>query len=171
MTITLHLGVNDIPYVNDDKFTEKKPTKPGKKKKIRGLSGWDPTGAKGVTTTGEVADILEAKYGVMEMFFEEYAPKLADNLAEAMVGTLETMIMGGPSPDNPFAEGEAEIETDFKHALDAKFMDGLAAGVPTKAALKGVNHRLKIKKGNPRPSFIDTGLYQANFRAWIEVKD
>jgi hypothetical protein len=45
-------------------------------------------------------------------------------------------------------------------------------GVPTKAALKGINHRLRhpYRKSNPRrPSFVDTGLYVASFRAWMEL--
>ena len=41
-------------------------------------------------------------------------------------------------------------------------------GVPTKAALMGVNHRLKKKRGPRRVSFIDTGQYQANLTNWVE---
>jgi hypothetical protein len=39
------------------------------------------------------------------------------------------------------------------------------------AATAGVNHRKKkpYAKANPaRPAFVDTGLYQSAFRAWVE---
>jgi len=41
-------------------------------------------------------------------------------------------------------------------------------GVPTRAALMGVNSRLKKRRGKRRPSFRDTGLYQASFMAWVD---
>ena len=34
-------------------------------------------------------------------------------------------------------------------------------------ALDGISRRFKNKKGPPRPSFIDTGTYQAAMRAWV----
>jgi len=43
-------------------------------------------------------------------------------------------------------------------------------GIPTGAAEAGVNHRLlhPYAKDNPeRPSFIDTGQYQADFKSWV----
>jgi len=41
-------------------------------------------------------------------------------------------------------------------------------GVPTKAALRGVNHRLKhpYRRRGARPSFVDTSLYMSSFKAW-----
>ena len=41
-------------------------------------------------------------------------------------------------------------------------------GVPTGAAKKGVNHRLKIRRGKRRPSFIDTGILRTNFVSWVD---
>jgi hypothetical protein len=82
------------------------------------------------------------------------------------------MIMGSNSASiNLTAEGEGEIEAAFRQFLEQQEMDGRVDGVPTKASLKGVSHRLKRPnaKDNPtRPSFIDTGLYSASMKAWTE---
>ncbi|EJC5177426.1 DUF1353 domain-containing protein [Salmonella enterica] len=40
-------------------------------------------------------------------------------------------------------------------------------GVPTARALEGISKRFKNRKGEPRPSFIDTGMFQASMRAWV----
>jgi hypothetical protein len=73
------------------------------------------------------------------------------------------------SPE-PFASSKSQkIDDTFHKFLDSKEMETLGIpGVPTAAALKGVSHRLKLKKGAPRPSFIDTGMYQAHFKSWVE---
>ena len=47
-------------------------------------------------------------------------------------------------------------------------MAGLSVdGVPTQAALEGKNSRLKVERGERRPSFIDGGLFKSSFVAWI----
>lgn len=138
--LKLNLGVNDIPYVDEGE---------GK-------------------TTGEVAEILEGKYHIMETFSEMHEEGIADALADSMAGALENIMAGAPADVNPFGEGESKIEATFKTFLDMRELDGAIDGVPTRAAMRGVNHRLKIKKGEPRPSFIDTGLYQSSFKAWVE---
>lgn len=144
MTLTLHLGVNEVPYAD-----------------------------KAGTTTGDVAEILEAKYHPMELFFEIHQRDVVAALEDGLVGAFENMLMGAPVSQNPFGEGEAKIEQDFKTFLDMGEMEALGyPGVPTEAALKGVNHRLKhpyAKANSRRPSLVDTGAYQQNFRAWVEA--
>ena len=142
---TLHLGVNDVPY--------------------------DYKGSEG-QSTGDVAETLEAQYSIMQTFFEVHGQEIADALAEAAVGSLENILMGAPVANHPFIAGETEIQRMFGQFLDLKEMDGRAAGVPTRAALNGVNHRMKdpFAKRAERPSFIDTGLYQSSFRAWVDDK-
>jgi hypothetical protein len=55
----------------------------------------------------------------------------------------------------------------FRQFLDREEMNGLVAGVPTKAALGGARHgRGKITRRGQRPSFIDTGIFRASFRCW-----
>lgn len=152
----LNLGVNDIPY----SFAPSR----GKSK----------TGRSQASTTGDVAEILEAKYHIMETFVALYQDDIVAALKDSLAGALETILMGrfprGRSSINPHIAGTSEIEDMFHRFLDRKEMDGKVAGVPTEASLAGVNHRLKhpyAKKNAPRPSFIDTGLLQSSVKVWL----
>lgn len=121
-------------------------------------------------TTGDVAEILEAKYHIMETFSEVRELEMADAMADGMAGALESLMMGAPPSLDPFGDGTSAIENMFKDALSNREFDGLINGVPTRAAVKGKSNRFKSKKsGGSRPSFIDTGQYQASFKAWVEV--
>jgi hypothetical protein len=139
----LHLGVIDIPYS-------------------------DGNGE----TTSDVARILEDEYHIMEVFVADVGQDaIAATLEKSAVEALEKIILGSPAPISLSNAGEAEIETAFRQFLSQQEMDNVVGGVPTKAALAGVSHRRKRPnaKGNPeRPSFIDTGLFSASFRAWVE---
>lgn len=149
----LHLGVLDVPY------------------------------GDGKATTGEVAQILEDKYHIMEVFLEETGDqinKFFEASAKAAVEDLmsgkapvEASYIGGGSATNFALTGEAtqEIETAFRIFLDQQKLDGVVPGVPTAAALAGVNHRFAhpyAKSNSERVSFVDTGLYEAAFRAWTD---
>lgn len=144
MSLTLHLGVVDVPYVD----------------------------AQGVTT-GDVANILEAKYHVVETFYERHQAEVAADLENGLAGALESLMMGAPVSLDPFAAGLQQTEHRFREFLSSREMERLGLpGVPTRAALEGVSHRFKSgKKGKRRPSFIDTGQYQASFAAWVNTGD
>lgn len=147
MTV-LHLGVLDIPHVAP---TGKAQTAP--------------------LTTGDVADILEAKYHVMELFYEERGPAIADAMAESMGDALADLLGGAPPGNNATTAAMGKIQDLFVQFIDRKQLDGVVPGVPTLAALKGVNHRFLhpfAKANPPRPSFKDTGLYEDSFRAWVD---
>jgi len=128
---------------------------------------------KGVTT-GDVAEILESEYGVMASFVDLHEADILDAVENALVGHMENMMLGAPPTDSPLAGAASTIEKEFRNYLDAEEMSqvagiaGHSAGVPTKAALKGVSKRFKRKRGARRPSFIDSGMYQASFH--VEVK-
>lgn len=143
MTI-LHLGVVDIPYTGQVNI--------------------------GASTTGDVADILEAKYHVMEIFFEEHQQEIADLLAAAMAGSLENLLLGAAMSTNVLADAQDKIKVLFDQFITSKAMDGLGIpGVPTAASLKGTDHRKADKKGTPgRPSFVDTGEYVNSFLVWVD---
>ncbi len=149
MSLTLTFGCVDIPYATP-------PSATGKATKAV------------TTTTGEVAGWLENKYHVMEHYYEAREKQITEALADSMAGALETLLAGGPADaPAPFAEAESFIQNDFQQfmALDTLATLGYP-GVPTKAALEGVNTRLKKRKGAPRPSLIDTGLYVNSFKCW-----
>jgi hypothetical protein len=139
---TLHLGVNNVAY-----------------------SDADSTGA---TTTFEVAEILEQKYHVMRVFYELNEQKIADDMAEDMAKSLDAILAGEPVGQDPLNDAMGKIEAGFRGYLDADEWQQVSGQVIA-AAAAGVSHRFKKPKQarGPRPAFIDTGLYQANFRAWV----
>ena len=72
---------------------------------------------------------------------------------------LENLLAGAPLPSDPFAESMSQVHHLFVAFLDNAEMNG-TEGVPTKRALDGISKRFKWKKGEVRPSFIDTGMFQ-----------
>lgn len=149
----LHLGVNDMPY----SFAPSR----GKSK----------SGRARASTTGDVAEILEAKYGVMQTFVNLHQGEIVEALHDSLAGAFESVVMGGKRNVDPHAAGTSEIEDAFRQFLDRREMDGKVSGVPTAASLAGVNHRLRhpyAKKNSPRVSFVDSGLYQSSMKCWIE---
>jgi hypothetical protein len=165
MTV-LHLGVIEQPYDSREPmpaaaiFARLKAGKPPKRRAVQGT-----------TTTGDVATILEAKCGVMAAFMERRGGDVARAMENSVAGALETALMTGNLGASPFAAAEGDIEELFKDFLATKEIETMGlAGVPTKAALRGVNHRMAhpYAKRDPRPSFIDTSLYQASFKAWFD---
>ena len=150
---TLHLGVVEVPYGHE-------PPAAKTKKKTQQITG---------ETTGDVASILEAKYHVMEIFWQLHGQELADGLTRSLLNSLEALLMGSPVTQDPFGGALGEIEDRFKQFLTLKEMDSLGyPGVPTRASLLGVSHRFKNKRGSPRPSFVDTGLYENSFKSWVD---
>jgi len=143
MTV-LHLGVVDMPYAG-----------------------------KGSTTTGDVAEILEAKYALFQVFWDIHQAVIQHDIENSLGGALETMIQnpgGTHSVARALASATSDIETLFRDAIDKQTYDHRIRGVPTQAALNGVKHSLKhpYAKRGPRPSFYDTGLLASSMRAWVE---
>lgn len=170
MTRTLHLGVIDVPYVEREPEARRKARLAKNAKRVLPVKLRHPSAEH--KTTGDVATILEARYGVMEAFFENKEVMLVDFLSESVAGAIEDLVVGAPVGDrDPFAEGTSKIEESFREFLSSREAERVGIkGTPTKAARRGVNHRFKhpYAKANPRrPSFIDTGLYQASMKAWV----
>lgn len=119
-------------------------------------------------TTGEVAQELENNYQLFTHFQEMHMDVIRKDAGEALALALINHIKYGV----PLAsDGEQLSETmrEFHLFLELEEMAGLGVeGVPTQAALQGKNSRLKREYGDRRPSFIDGGLFKANFIAWIE---
>ena len=158
----LHFGVIDIPYIQGEK---RLPTQ-------KQLKKWRRTskGTSQGTWTGDVAEFLEAKYHVIEVFYEVHQDEIAEAVVSSLTGTLEALANGAPPQINAFGTAESKIKVLFSDFLTNKEMDDLGyPGVPTKASLEGVSHRFKNRRGKPgRPSFVDTGLYENAFLAWVD---
>ena len=139
----LHFGVVDVAYSDPD--------------------------AKGEATTGEVAEVLERKYHVMRVFVEDNQDRIGAWLAEALAAEVDNLVAGKPSANLHF-----DLTAAVNGKIEERFRDYLAlgeweriSGQTTQAAAQGITSRKKSGKGTPRPAFIDTGLYQAAFRAWL----
>jgi hypothetical protein len=152
---TLTFGVNDLPYSHSDNLGT---VKKGKTK-----------GAARIATTGEVAEILEEKYHIMETFWNLHGAEIIEDHSEALSGAFEGLLQGSPVSPNVFAAGNAETEARFQKFIDMKEMDALGiAGVPTRASILGINSRMKSKRTPGRPSFQDTSLFENSFVAEVE---
>lgn len=154
MPLTLHLGVIDLPYANA-------PRKHRSKAK------------SGTQTTGDVATFIEADYALMETFYERHAEDVVEPaLMDAVDGAFEDLLSGAPLDVSVFGTAEGKIDDAFRKSLDAREYDGIIPGVETQAAADGVDHRKKhpYAKRAARPSFVDTGLYQANFKSWVDTE-
>ncbi len=156
MTIKLHLGVADLPYSHTENLGQvKKGPNQGKDY---------------ASTTGDVAVILEEKYGIMEHFWNAHLEEITKYLEDGIEGAFESLMMGAPPSPDPFAAGTTEVEKLFQTFLDSGEIEQMGVpGVPTKASLERRSLRFKKKK-NPksRPSFIDSGTYESSFRCWGE---
>lgn len=174
--ITLSLGVVDVPYsANDNKAhslengklvaRKKRARRSNKPIKITARARAEKVEA-GAVTTGDVAERLEAQYGVMGVFLHLHQEDIARSVENALEGAIDGLLMGAPLDANIFGKAESDIKVMFNNYLDHEEMAGLIKGVPTDAALRGINHRFKNPNtGNRRPSFIDTGLYEQSFVA------
>lgn len=161
MSLTLHLGVLDVPYATPPKKVAR--ARKGRQR-LRGS-------ADGQTTTYAVARILEDKYGIMDKFFEAHRAEVEQAIASGYEAAVESVMLGAdPETLDPTGEAMSRVQELFHQFLEGEEMAGLAQGVPTAAALRGVSHRRAhpYSKDNPRrPSFIDTGVFESSFRAWV----
>lgn len=123
-------------------------------------------------TTGDVADALERRYGLFSMFTVLEGKTITDTVEAAALGQLENLLAGGPRRNRFLEDVDLQpIEAAFRKGIDDRIFDGRMPGTPTRAALRGVDHRLSrpYARGNPpRPSFRDTGTLQASFRAFVK---
>ena len=166
MTLTLHRGVYDVPYVEEESATASRKRIAAARKGKQKPRG---TKAPGTVTTADVADILEAHYALFTVYFETHETQIAEWFAESMSNTIDSLIAGAPPTIDPYGEAIQKVIAGFRTFIESREAETRGIpGVPTKAALQGVNHRLKRKRGERRPSFRDTGLMESAFVAWIE---
>jgi limonene-1,2-epoxide hydrolase len=159
---------------------------------VENLAYSDPN-AKGITTTEGVAKVLEEKYHVMRVFVEAHGKEIADDIGKALTDDLDALMHGERISAVPLDGAMKIIEKRFGDYLDADEWQQ-TTGQAIAAAQNGVNHRkenlmntrfMRVgggkngkgstmvlrtgKQRGPRPAFIDTGLYQSSFRAWVKL--
>jgi len=154
---TIVFGVIDLPYADAASYKEVRARKP---KEVRNSS----------VTTGDVAEILEEHYHVMGNFVELHADQISGDLQDSFAKALNAILDGAPPTFDPAGAAISTIQHRFHEFLQNREMDGRVAGVPTEAAKSGRSKRFKraSKRRKDRPSFVDTGLYDASFIAWVE---
>lgn len=116
--------------------------------------------------TGDVAEILESKYHVMEIFAEKKKDFIADALAESYVGAIENAFAGGPQDVSIFASAMENITDEFH-----EFIDREESGIHTKAKdapLAGGRKKRQYRRVKAKTTFVDTGLYRNSFIAWVK---
>ena len=139
-------------------------------------------------TTGDVAEILEKEYGVMEVFFEAKKDKVIGAVNDSLAHQIEALSQGAPLP---FGEDIylPKVESLFKDFVNTREIESITG--QTEAARLGISHRFKnaqnktvspddvvagkggavksvaVASRGSRPSFVDTGLYVASFKAWL----
>jgi hypothetical protein len=165
--LTLVLGEVEVPYDHRPPAPKRvAKARPGKQRRRKRSGG----GVGGAKTTADVAKILEQKYGLFQLFYTLHQADIAQALADGMGDALASIMAGAPLTIDPHGAAMETIRDKFVTFLETEEAAGYIAGVPTAAALKGVNHRLKrpYKKSNPRrPSFIDSSQMETAFVAWI----
>lgn len=170
--MNLQLGVITMPYAAEQQSGQKakKPLKPGRKRTVDRKS----EGVPEFVDTFMVATWLEREYKLMRVFYELHEDKIQALAVEAVENRIIDLTLGAPSEstEHLFDELAEQVTTMLKRWISEGGPEQAGIkGVPTQAALAGVNHRLKhpYAKGNPpRMSFIDSGLFEACLKAWVD---
>lgn len=153
---TLVLGVIDFPYALTPSSD--------RRRRRRGAKRAPPS-------TGDVAEILEGQYHIMEVFYHQHEDDITEALTNALEHAIENLEAGAPLNIDAFGSATSKIEDKFKAFISNREMEQLGyPGVPTEAAKRGVSHRMArpYKRRAPRPSFLDTGTYMSAMKAWVE---
>lgn len=163
MSLRLSLGYVDVPYAEPTESPRAQAARVRKNRRAK------PKREAGQVTTGDVGEMLEAKYGLVQAFWDHHGKRCVEELTRAVVGQTENLLMGAPVSNDPFGEATSFIEDEFKQFLSSAEIERYGIeGVPTQAALEGYNPRLKKKRGKRRPSFVATGLLRGAFAAEVE---
>ena len=141
-------------------------------------------------TTYTMGQDLEKRYGLFSMFYNANQQEIADLIAKDAVIGLEMAEKGMPiSVKSVFAVSGETITDKMHNFLTSQEVERVAGkygeeGIPTKAALEGINTRTangkapkRVRKGQKfkkvvtgvrRPSFIDTGIFERSLKGWIK---
>jgi len=117
-------------------------------------------------TTGEVGEILEQKYNVMQIFADQNIRLIADLIEDNLAGALENLHAGKEIGDDIFEGAGSKIEQRFR-----EFIDNGEHGIITKSKLNplsGTRKKRQYRKAKGKTVFWDTGAYSRNFKVWVE---
>jgi len=125
-----------------------------------------PYADKGRQSTGDVAEILEEKFEVMGIFAEQNEQKIAGFLEGGLAGALENIMAGAPEGFDVFGSAMSNVEERF-----TEFINGEEHGIRTKAKQApkaGARKKRQYVAVTNKITFVDSGLYRGNFKAWVK---
>ena len=93
--VILNLGVINVPYSDSSYGPSKSKTKPLGQAR-RGKANAPHNHAPNTQTTGDVAEILEDRYHVMEVFFTVREGDISAALEGSLAGALDNVMAGAP---------------------------------------------------------------------------
>ena len=143
-------------------------------------------------STYSVGMDLEKRYGLFSMFYNFREKEISELIAKDAAIGLEMMLKGeSVSIASVFAVSADTISDKMHDFITNQEVEKVAAmygerGIPTQAALDGTSYRFEkgvtakrwikgkrgggkaVKKRNPRPSFIYSGVFEASLKAEIK---
>jgi hypothetical protein len=130
-------------------------------------------------TTGDVAEWLEAKYHIFEIFYMTHVDDIvAPAIDDSLQGAIESIMLGAPPTNNPFGTATSKIADGLKQFIATGEMETLGyPGVPTQAARdraagrrRGARFKTAAATGASKAavSFVDSGLYEGSITAWVD---
>lgn len=127
------------------------------------------TDSNGSTTTGDVAGYLEDRYHVMRIFLELNEGFIHERIVNNVAGAIESIAQGNRVPKLDLRPAMDEIQERFRDALDSGELHQVLpkSQQVSDETLKTSARKKAIKQDESRQAFIDSGLYQASFRAWV----
>ena len=124
------------------------------------------TDSKEAETTGDVAELLEEKYGVMQTFFDLHQSDIVKALENGIAGAIENTLAGKESKADVFLGAYGNIENQFHNYID--FQEHGIRLKKQDAPLAGPRKKRQYKKVEATLPFVATGLYRQMFKVWIE---
>jgi hypothetical protein len=159
--IVLHMGFINTPY------TAKTMAAPVKAAQTYGAQ--QRRGFTKTMTAEDVANILENKYNILEVFSQIHGEEIMELVHESFTDVIVKSLSEWRKPASQrmvdyMKPKTREIEKMFKSFIRMDEMNGLP-GMPTKS-ITGKGRRTH-KAG---PAFIDTGIYLASFYCRADIK-
>jgi hypothetical protein len=153
--IVLHMGFVNTPYSAQSAKAPMRTAKEHEKKKRR----FTNTRFSKKKNAEQVAAILEDKYHILDIFKEKHEAEIKDlvhiPLRELVIQAMsERRQLTSDRMAAYMKPKTVQIEKLFRDFLDRE-ETGIGTAVATREG---------------RQSFIDTGLYRASFRAWVDIK-
>ncbi|GGA00440.1 hypothetical protein [Dyella caseinilytica] len=127
------------------------------------------TDGDGTTTTGDVAGYLESRYHIMRIFLEENEGFIHDCITNEVAGAIEIIAQGKRVPKLELRPAMSRIEERFRDALDSGELHRILpqSQQVSDATLKTSSRKKVMTQTESRQAFIDSGLFQNSFLAWV----